>query len=309
MALPGPPTPPATVDITPGAARCEEAANECWLFRSPRGAAACARLPLASTATASKPLAAHLALDGNLPHLPDRPLITAASVPADIPAPFAQAHAGHSMLKTRDRGHRMTERIDQPATANEQAEPLAPRRELLEGPGVAVGVAEEDKPAPRLFVDLAGLDAVVDQVLAGGRSILDHHLDALLRPWRHLGHPGAHHHRARRPWRRELHEPQVLADLVIMVSVEAHLVYVEGFGAVNVGHRDGDKLDLPVHTLQRTERVGHPTGCVNASLPLSFTTAGQTVDDLGRGVLSAAKVTHWTAYHRYQSPAGLVSVG
>jgi hypothetical protein len=34
---------------------------------------------------------------------------------------------------------------------------------------------------------------------------------------------------------------------VVVVGVEADLVNVEGFGPVDVGHRDGYELDLPVH--------------------------------------------------------------
>src|SRR5579859_3949706 len=99
--------------------------------------------------------------------------------------------------------------------------PLASRREFLEGPGVAVRVAEIDEPPPRLLVDLAGLDAAVDQVLAGGRSVGNHNLDPLLRPGRHLGDPGAQHNRAGRAGRGELHEPQSLVVLVVVVGVEA----------------------------------------------------------------------------------------
>ena len=42
-------------------------------------------------------------------------------------------------------------------------------------------------------------------------------------------------------------ESQGLADLVVVVGVEADLVHVERLGAVDIGNRDGDELDLPVH--------------------------------------------------------------
>jgi hypothetical protein len=139
----------------------------------------------------------------------------------------------------------------------EHGDPLAPRRQLLQGPGVAVGVGEEHELAPRLHVDLAGLDPTFHELLAGGRDVFDHDLNALLRPGRHVGDPGAEHHRARRPGRGELDEPQALVDLVIVVSVEAHLVDVKGLGPVDIGHRNAHKLDLPVHTPKPTQRAGH----------------------------------------------------
>src|SRR5215471_14605230 len=137
---------------------------------------------------------------------------------------------------------------------------LPPLGQLLERPGVAVGVAEGDERAPGLNVDVAGLHAMLEQVPPGGLDIRDDHLHALLRARRHLGDPRPHDHRARRPGRGELHEPQLVADLMVMVGVEPDLFGVERLGAVDVGHRYGHELDLPVHAWQRTPGTGQSSG-------------------------------------------------
>src|SRR5262249_15654002 len=112
----------------------------------------------------------------------------------------------------------------------------APGRELLEGPGVAVEVGEEHELAPRLHIDVAGLDPAFHELLAGGIDVADHDLHALLRARRHLGDTGTHHDRARRSWRGELHESQALIHLMVMVSVKAHLIDVKGLGPVDIAH-------------------------------------------------------------------------
>src|SRR5215831_1961797 len=137
---------------------------------------------------------------------------------------------------------------------------LPPLGQLLERPGVAVGVAEGDERAPGLNVDVAGLHPMLEQVPPGGLDIRDDHLHALLRALRHLGDPRPHDHRARRPGRGELHEPQLVADLMVMVGVEPDLFGVERLGAVDVGHRYGHELDLPVHAWQRTPGTGQSSG-------------------------------------------------
>src|SRR5205809_28510 len=83
--------------------------------------------------------------------------------------------------------------------------------------------------------------------LACGLYVGDDHLHALLRARGHLGDPGAQHDRARRPGRGELHEPQRLGHLVVVVGVEADLVHIKRLSAVHIGHRDRDELNLPVH--------------------------------------------------------------
>src|SRR5579859_91797 len=111
-----------------------------------------------------------------------------------------------------------------------------PGWQLLERPHVAVGVAEGDERAPRLHVDVAGLNAVREELLPGGLGVGHHALNALLRPGRHRGDPGAEDDGTRRPGRGELDEPQRLAHLVIVVGVEAHLVDVKRLGTVHVGY-------------------------------------------------------------------------
>src|SRR6185312_5023620 len=137
-----------------------------------------------------------------------------------------------------------------------RAKRLPPHGHLLERPGVAVGVAEGDERAPRLNVNVAGLHAVRKELLAGGLDIRHDDLHTLLRARRHLGNPRPHDHRARRSGRGELHEPQVVRHLIVVVSVEPDLFGVERLGAVDVGHRYGHELDLPVHTWQRTPGAG-----------------------------------------------------
>ena len=68
--------------------------------------------------------------------------------------------------------------------------------------------------------------------------------------------PVADRDRARRAGRRELHEAQVLVDLVVVVGVEAGLVDVERLGAVDVGDGHRDQLELEVHERQTTGGCG-----------------------------------------------------
>src|SRR5215468_8559454 len=72
-------------------------------------------------------------------------------------------------------------------SATSGASASAPRWEFLEGPRVAVQVGEEHELAPRLYVDLTGLDPAFHELLARGLDVADHDLHALLRPGRHLG--------------------------------------------------------------------------------------------------------------------------
>ena len=54
--------------------------------------------------------------------------------------------------------------------------------DLLHGPAVAVGVAEEHEPAPRELLDLAGFDAVLDEVGTRRVGVGDDELQALHEP-------------------------------------------------------------------------------------------------------------------------------
>ena len=57
-----------------------------------------------------------------------------------------------------------------------------PVGQLLERPAVAVGVGEEDEPAPLHLVDLAHRDAATRQLGAYGVGVRDHHLHVVERP-------------------------------------------------------------------------------------------------------------------------------
>jgi hypothetical protein len=59
--------------------------------------------------------------------------------------------------------------------------------------------------------------------------------------------PGAEGDRARGAGRRDLHEAQLVRDLVIVVGVEAGLLDVERLRAVDVGDGEGDQLEPVVH--------------------------------------------------------------
>ena len=45
----------------------------------------------------------------------------------------------------------------------------------------------------------------------------------------------------------ELHEAQLVAHVVVVVGIEACLLGVERLCAIDVGDRDRDELELPVH--------------------------------------------------------------
>src|SRR2546423_5369676 len=119
------------------------------------------------------------------------------------------------------------------------------RLDRLQRPAVAIGIAEIDEPARRLHRDLARLDARCEQLLTRSLGVGDHHLD-LLRAGRLVGDAVADHDRAGRAGWCQLNETQAVVHPVVMVSVEAHTL-VEGLGPVDIGHWNGDELDLPIH--------------------------------------------------------------
>src|SRR5437660_11781414 len=120
--------------------------------------------------------------------------------------------------------------------------------DLLHRPRVAVRVAEVNEPSPRLLVDCAGLDSAAGKLLAKCLDVTDHNLQPFLRARCHLGDAGSDHDRARGSRRSELHETQLLRDLMIVVEVEADLVDIESLGSVDAGNRNRDELELHVHT-------------------------------------------------------------
>jgi len=72
-------------------------------------------------------------------------------------------------------------------------------------------------------------------------------LHALHRAWRRLSNAFADGNRARRPWRRQLHEAQPLAHLIIVVRMEPCLLGVKRLCPVHIRHRDRYQFDFPVH--------------------------------------------------------------
>src|SRR4029453_5294558 len=105
-------------------------------------------------------------------------------------------------------------------------------------------------------LDLADLDAAVEELGAGGVDVGDDHLEAGHRPGLGVG-------QARAPGGgaggRESDEAEVVADMVVVVGVEADLLGVEALGPVHVGDGDRDQLELPVHghVLPYGERYAH----------------------------------------------------
>ena len=106
-----------------------------------------------------------------------------------------------------------------------------------------------------MYINVAGLDAMRDELLASGLHVGYHDLDPFLGARRHFGDAGAHDDGARRPGRGELHKPQRLVHLVIVIGVETYLIHIEGLGAVNIGHRYRYQFDLPDLCLARYTRA------------------------------------------------------
>src|ERR671913_299236 len=135
---------------------------------------------------------------------------------------------------------------------------ISRERALLQDPAVAVRIAEEDKRVPLStsplnprtafhVLDRAGLHTPLDQLRAGGLDVGDDELQALQLPWRHVQDPAAQVDRAARPWRCELHEAHLVADLGVEVDDEADLLAVEVLRPVHVLDGDRHNFELPVH--------------------------------------------------------------
>ena len=98
-----------------------------------------------------------------------------------------------------------------PAPAARASAPRsAARRDLLHGPAVAVGVAEEEEAAPREVLDVAGLGAAGAELGPRRLDVVDDELQAVREPGSVSTTPGPDGDGARRPGRRELHEANVL---------------------------------------------------------------------------------------------------
>lgn len=98
-----------------------------------------------------------------------------------------------------------------------------------------------------MYLDVACLHAATRELSANSFNVLDDNLKSFLGARSHLSNAHSYDHRARRSGRGELNEAQLFVDVVIVVQVEAHLVDVERFGAVDIGHRHGNELEFHVH--------------------------------------------------------------
>ena len=132
------------------------------------------------------------------------------------------------------------------------------RRALLDGPAVAVRVAEEEERVPVVALavrearavvvpDGRDRDAPAGEERVGGVDVRHAQLEALEGPRRHLRQSRSDRDRASRALRRHLDDPEVLVGRMVDVDREPHLVRVEGLGPVHVGHGDDDDLELELH--------------------------------------------------------------
>jgi hypothetical protein len=87
-------------------------------------------------------------------------------------------------------------------------------------------------------------------------DVVDHQLEPLDRAGRRVDDAGSERDRAPRARGRELHEPDLVVHLVVVIGVETELLGVERLGAVDIRDRYGDELELPVHALSFLSRGG-----------------------------------------------------
>jgi len=122
-----------------------------------------------------------------------------------------------------------------------------PPRELLDGPPVAVRVTEEDEPAPREVLDVTHVDTAIAQLIVSDLDVVDDELHAPERPGHGIDKSLAHGDGAARARWRELHEPYLVPHRVVVIGVEPQLLRIEGLRPVNVGDRDNNELEPPIH--------------------------------------------------------------
>src|ERR1700692_3110301 len=124
-----------------------------------------------------------------------------------------------------------------------------PNGQLLQRPAIAVGVTEVDKRAPGQYLDLAHLDATIDELSPGLSDIPDDDLEAGDRARLRVDKPGAERNGTGRSGRGDLHKSDVGVDPLVVVRIEPNLIHVKGLGAVHIGHGLDHELDLPAHRL------------------------------------------------------------
>ena len=192
---------------------------------------------------------------------PDRGPLLIISGEKDNTVPWAIANASYKKQK-RNEGVTEIVEIPEPRPRADDRQRLArgrrhrsrvreafrlASRNRLDGPAVSVRVAEEDERAPRELLHLADLDPAGDELRMRSVNVGHHQLQALDRARRHVAEPRSDRDRAARPGRRQLDEADLVADLVVVVGVEADLLGVESLRAVDVRDRNLHELESPIH--------------------------------------------------------------
>src|SRR5207302_11499742 len=103
--------------------------------------------------------------------------------------------------------------------------------------------------------DLADFNASSEELSARRVDVRDHELQALDGARLHVREPAAQRDGAGRPWRGQLHEADLVADLVVVVGVEADLLGVEGLCSIDIRDRDLYELEAPVHAARQCTRL------------------------------------------------------
>src|SRR6185437_13034108 len=98
----------------------------------------------------------------------------------------------------------------------------------------------------------------------GGVDVRYHELQSAERTGSAVNEPLAERDRTGRARRRQLHEPQLVVDGVIMIELETHLVDIEGNRAIGIGDGHGYQLKLEVHRTVLSSR--HCLGRINLEL-------------------------------------------
>ena len=176
---------------------------------------------------------------------PDRHRADPARVRLTRPADGARRRPGRGLRRARLNSRNPPELAGHVALRRPRSA-LAPHGQLLDGPGVAVGVAEPGEPAPGQVLHWTGLDAARDQVRIDRVGVVDHDLQPLDRAGRRVSQTEAERDRRGRAGRRQLDEPDLIADRDVVVGDETDLVDVERLGRVDVGDGEDHQLEPDV---------------------------------------------------------------
>ena len=117
---------------------------------------------------------------------------------------------------------------------------------LLDSPGIAIGIVEEQKPPGREVLDLSDFGAGVALLRLCGLDVVDDHLESLCGARWRCGDAVADDDRAARSGRRYLYETQLITEAMIVVDVVPDPL-VERLGHVDVAHGHSDDFKLVVH--------------------------------------------------------------